>query len=74
MYQHIKFFLLLYHTLHSIGNGIYGEIDGSVELNEENIQLVKQEMQRLVAAALLSNFANFPGFSLSGVSKRKPFS
>ncbi len=37
---------------HSIGNGIYGEIDGSVELNEENIQLVKQEMQRLVAADL----------------------
>lgn len=37
---------------HSIGNGIYGEIDGSVEMNEENMKLVKQEMQRLVAADL----------------------
>ena len=37
---------------HSIGNGLYGEIDGNVEINEENMQLVKQEMQRLVAADL----------------------
>lgn len=37
---------------HSIGNGIYGEVDGNVEITEENIQLVKQEMQRLVAADL----------------------
>ena len=31
---------------HSIGNGIYGEIDGSTLVDEEHMQLVKQELFR----------------------------
>lgn len=37
---------------HSIGNGIYGEIDGNVASLEKKLCLVKQEMERLVAANL----------------------
>lgn len=37
---------------HSIGNGLYGEVDGKVEINHETMQQVKEEMWKLVAANL----------------------
>ena len=38
---------------HTIGDGIYGELDGDVCANEETLCLVKQEMERIVAADVL---------------------
>ena len=38
---------------HTIGDGIYGELDGDVCTNEETLRLVKQEMERIVAADVL---------------------
>lgn len=38
---------------HTIGDGIYGELDGDVCANEETLRLVKQEMERIVAADVL---------------------
>ena len=35
---------------HTIGNGIYGELEGDVLAGEETFTLVKQEMERIVAA------------------------
>lgn len=35
---------------HSIGNGIYGELEGEVAANAETLALVKQEMERIVAS------------------------
>lgn len=35
---------------HTIGNGIYGELEGDVSASEETFALVKQEMERIVAA------------------------
>ncbi len=35
---------------HTIGNGTYGELDGSVTADEETLALVKQEMQRIIEA------------------------
>lgn len=35
---------------HSIGTGIYCEIDGEVELREETMSVIKQEMLRLIEA------------------------
>ena len=35
---------------HTIGNGIYGELEGDVSVGEETLSLVKQEMERIVAA------------------------
>ena len=35
---------------HSIGNGIYGELEGDVSANAETLALVKQEMGRIVAS------------------------
>ena len=35
---------------HTIGNGIYGELEGDVSVSEETFTLVKQEMERIVAA------------------------
>ncbi|MBP3569523.1 MAG: nucleoside kinase [Lachnospiraceae bacterium] len=35
---------------HTIGNGIYGELEGDVLAGEETFLLVKQEMERIVAA------------------------
>lgn len=34
---------------HSIGAGLYGEIDGAAVVDREHLELVKQEMNRLVA-------------------------
>ena len=38
---------------HTIGNGIYGELDGNVCADEETLNMVKQEMERIVAADIL---------------------
>lgn len=35
---------------HSIGNGIYGELEGEVAASTETLALVKQEMERITAA------------------------
>ncbi len=35
---------------HTIGNGIYGELEGDVVASTETLALVKQEMERIVAA------------------------
>lgn len=35
---------------HTIGNGIYGELEGDVSSGAETLALVKQEMERIVAA------------------------
>lgn len=37
---------------HTIGNGIYGELEGEVRADAETLALVKQEMERIVAADL----------------------
>lgn len=38
---------------HTIGNGIYGELEGDVRADAETLALVKQEMQRIVEADML---------------------
>ena len=40
------------HIEHSVGNGIYGELEGSVSLDEEAVLRIKEEMRRIVAADL----------------------
>ena len=35
---------------HTIGNGIYGELEGEVNADAETLAMVKQEMERLVAS------------------------
>jgi len=35
---------------HTIGNGIYGELEGEVSADAQTLALVKQEMERIVAA------------------------
>ncbi len=35
---------------HTIGDGVYGELEGTVEASAENLAAVKAEMERLVAA------------------------
>lgn len=35
---------------HTIGNGIYGELEGDVRADAETLALVKQEMERIVAS------------------------
>ena len=37
---------------HSIGSGIYGEFDGTVAANAENLSRIKEEMQKLIEADL----------------------
>ena len=37
---------------HTIGNGIYGELEGDVSVTADTLALVKQEMDRIVAADL----------------------
>lgn len=37
---------------HTIGSGLYGELDGEVEINEELFLQIKQEMKRIVEANL----------------------
>lgn len=38
---------------HTIGNGIYGELEGDVSASAETLALVKQEMERIVASDIL---------------------
>ncbi len=37
---------------HTIGSGLYGELDGEVEINEELFLRIKQEMERIIKANL----------------------
>ena len=37
---------------HTIGSGLYGELDGEVEINEELFLQIKQEMERIIKANL----------------------